>query len=218
MKKNTINPPEFYRELCHSEADLRQFIKNKLSVHKPRIYAYKKVSSTEAAVLVPIFFKKEQAHILFTRRTNLVEHHKDQVAFPGGKRDEEDTGLLATALRESKEEVGLQPKDVTIVGQTDIFLTNTHYLVTPYVGFIPYPYDFKISADEISHLIEVPLLHLLQEHNFEIKPWKKGTETWMVHYYYYKDEIIWGVTGFLLSNFLSIVFDVKRDVFEVLPR
>lgn len=215
MKKNTANPPEFYRALCHSETELKRFIKDKLSAREPRTYLYREVQSTEAAVLVPIFFKKGEAHILFTRRTELVEHHKGQVSFPGGKRDEEDVSLLATALRESEEEVGLQPGDVTIVGQTDIFLTNTHYLVTPYVGFFPFPYNFKISANEISHLIEVPLLYLLQDKHFEIKPWVKGNETWMIHYYYYEDEIIWGVTGFLLSNFLSIVFGLRREVFEV---
>ena len=218
MKKNTANPPEFYRALCYSEKDLKKHIQTKLSGRKPRTYIYKNVHSTEAAVLVPLFFKNEQAHILFTRRTDLVEHHKGQVSFPGGKRDETDTDLLTTALRESEEEVGLQAKDITILGQTDIFLTNTHYLVTPYIGFFPYPYEFKISTDEISHLIEVPLLHLLQDSHFEIKPWKKGDETWMVHFYYYKDEIIWGVTGFLLSNFLTIVFGLKRNIFEVLPR
>jgi len=218
MKKNTAKPPEFYHKLCYSENELKRFIKDKLSARKPRTYAYKKVQSTEAAVLVPIFFKKGQAHILFTRRTELVEHHKGQVSFPGGKRDKTDKDLLTTVLRESEEEVGLQPEDVTIVGQTDIFLTNTHYLVTPYVGFFPFPYNFKISTDEISHLIEVPLLHLLQDNHFEIKPWQRGNETWMVHYYYYKDETIWGVTGFLLSNFLTIVFGLERNIFEVLPR
>ncbi len=215
MKKNTADPSEFYHALCHSEKDLKQHIRSKLNEHKLRRYIYKDAPYTEAAVLIPIFFKEGQAHVLFTRRTEIVEHHKGQVSFPGGKRDETDADLLTTALRESEEEVGLQSDDVTILGQTDVFLTNTHYLVTPYVGFFPYPYDFKISRGEIAHLIETPLLHLLQDRYFEIKPWKKGNETWMVHFYHFNDETIWGVTGFLLSNFLSVVFGLERNSFEV---
>ncbi|HGY57448.1 MAG TPA: CoA pyrophosphatase [Caldithrix abyssi] len=215
MKKNTVDPSGFYHALCHSEKDLKKHIRSKLTAHKPRRYIYKDAPYTEAAVLIPIFFKDGQAHVLFTRRTEIVEHHKGQVSFPGGKRDETDTDLLTTALRESEEEVGLQSDDVTILGQTDVFLTNTHYLVTPYVGFFPYPYNFKISRGEIAHLIETPLLHLMQDRHFEIKPWQKGNETWMVHFYYFNDETIWGVTGFLLSNFLSVVFGLERNNFEV---
>jgi len=84
MKKNTTDLREVFRQLCHSEKDLITHIKTKLSARSPRSYVYKNVPYTEAAVLVPLFFKNSQAHILFTRRTDVVEHHKGQVSFPGG--------------------------------------------------------------------------------------------------------------------------------------
>ncbi len=120
--------------------------------------------------------------------------------------------MLETALRETREEVGIAEKDIEILGQTDRFQTNTYFLITPYVGIFPYPYEFAVSQGEIERLIEVPLLHLLQDENFEIKPFEKNGITWQVHYYYFQQDIIWGVTGFLLSRFLSLVFGLERPL------
>jgi 8-oxo-dGTP pyrophosphatase MutT (NUDIX family) len=165
-------------------------------------------------VLIPIYFKKGEAHLLFTKRTDKVEHHKGQISFPGGRKDEEDRNLKYTALRETQEEVGIYKTDVTVVGETDRFLTNTMYLVTPFVGFFDYPYQFQISRDEIDRLIEVPLFSLTHDQNFEIRPLVRNNFTWQIHYYTYKTDVIWGVTGFLLSNFLSIVFELPRNVHD----
>ena len=96
----------------------------------------------------------------------------------------------------------------------DRFLTNTYFMVTPFVGFFDYPYKFTVSEAEIERLIEVQLIHLLEDKHFEVKPFKKDGHTWMVHYYRYGNDVIWGVTGFLLSNFLSIVFDCERNIFS----
>jgi len=148
-----------------------------------------------------------QAHLLFTKRTETVAHHKGQISFPGGRFDDTDSSLEFTALRETEEEVGIHQNQVEILGRTDRFLTNTYFLVSPYVGFFSYPYPYVVSEAEIDRIIEVPLLHLLQPDIFETKPIKKDGQSWMVHYYHYQSDVIWGVTGFLLSNFLSILFD-----------
>lgn len=192
---------------------LKQHLTSALNAHRPRSYIYEQAASTPAAVLLPLFFKDGQAHLLFTMRTDLVEHHKGQISFPGGKQDAEDQSLRETALRETEEEVGLHRDDIELLGRTDSFLTNTHFLVTPFVGLFAYPYDFVVSDAEIERLIEVPLLHLLRDDVFEVKPFKRDGYTWMLHYYKYKDDTIWGVTGFLLSNFLSIVFGKNRNLF-----
>ncbi len=189
---------------------LYRLIKDRLSGHRHRIHKYADHPSRDAAVLIPIFFKDDHAHLLFTKRTDNVEHHKGQISFPGGVKDSGDKSLLDTALRESWEEMGIKPEHVTILGKSDTFLTNTNYLVTPYVGFYPYPYDYVINEGEIAEIFEVPLRHLLDPDIFETKVWKKDGYTWHVHFYYYMDEQIWGVTGFLLSNFLDIVFETKR--------
>jgi 8-oxo-dGTP pyrophosphatase MutT (NUDIX family) len=193
-----------------SETELYDLTRRKLEDHDHTVYKYAEVPYRHAAVLIPLFFKDGRAHMLFTKRTDKVEHHKGQISFPGGVKDASDEDMLETALRETWEEMGIAGSDITILGKTDTFLTNTNYLVTPYVGYYPYPYEYKINRDEISQVLEVPLLHLLDPEIFTRKLIERGGHTWDVHFYAYGQESIWGVTGFLLSNFLSIVFDLQR--------
>lgn len=214
--KNSVNGKnaEYWNDLCSSPEKLTQFIRNILQKRQQKSFIYKDDPSTPAAVLIPIFFKNNQAHILFTKRTDKVATHKGQISFPGGSKDDTDSDLLYTALRETEEEVGIKQNTVEVLGKTDIFLTNTSFLVTPYVGIFPYPYNYEISANEIDRLIEVPLIQLLDEKIFRIQKITRNGYNWRVHYYNYNGDVIWGVTGFLLSNFLSIIFDLQRDQFQ----
>jgi 8-oxo-dGTP pyrophosphatase MutT (NUDIX family) len=189
---------------------LYTLIQTRLEHHHHKIYQYAEVAHREAAVLIPLFYKDDTPCLLFTRRTEKVEHHKGQISFPGGVKDINDEDLQITALRETWEEVGIHKQDVTILGCIDKFLTNTNFMVTPYVGYFSYPYPYRVNSAEISQLIEVPLTHLIRPEIFERKKWPRNGILWDVHYYYYHQEVIWGVTGFLLSDFLSIVFDLKR--------
>jgi len=206
--KNTVDK---WKELLTNPQLLKAHIQSKLHNRKQKSFVYKVGFSIPAAVLIPLFFKNGQAHILFTKRTSKVKTHKGQISFPGGKRDGTDPNLKFTALRETEEEVGITKKDIELFGKTDNFLTNTNFMVTPFVGFFNHPFKYIPSEDEIDRIIEVPLLHLLDDSTFRIEQMKRDSYTWNVHYYDFKGDIIWGVTGFLLSNFLSIIFDLKRD-------
>ncbi len=200
-------------DLCHSQEKLIQHIRDKLNKHQHKEYIYTKTQWQDAAVLIPLFFKDGEAHLLFTKRTESLPHHKGQISFPGGKFDSADKNLEKTAIRETCEEIGLKKDDINILGKTDKFLTNTHFLVQPYFGSFPYPYDFKINTGEIDRLIEVPILHLLNEDFFNIKFISYNDQLWPIHYYHYNSDVIWGVTGFLLSNFLNIIFDLNKELY-----
>jgi 8-oxo-dGTP pyrophosphatase MutT (NUDIX family) len=203
-----------YHDLINNESQLYQSIHFKLMRHKKRVFSYSDVSFPkrtpavkEAAVLIPLFFKFNEAYLLFTKRTDLVAHHKGQISFPGGIYENGDINLEKTALRETEEEMGIKHKDVTILGQTDQYVTNTNFLVTPFVGHFTSPYKYRINKAEITEVIEVPLKVIMDPRNFEIRKMKGANRN--LHYYYYIDNIIWGVTGFILSNFLTIVFDLQ---------
>ncbi len=86
-----------------------------------------------AAVLVPLFEADGEAHLVFTKRSDTVDHHKGQVSFPGGGRDTTDASLLGTALRETEEEVGLKASDVKVLGALDDTVTMSNYVVSPFV-------------------------------------------------------------------------------------
>jgi len=185
-------------------------IKENLANHEIKTHKYADVQSRNAAVIIPLFFKDQKPHVLFTKRTDKVEHHKGQMSFPGGMQDKIDFDLQETALRETREEMGIKSEDITILGRTDNLLTNTKFMVTPYVAHFPYPYPYVINEDEIASVLEVPLHHLLNPDIFRIEKWKRNGVLWDVHFYDFNGENIWGVTGFLLSNFLSIVFNLPR--------
>jgi len=208
-----INKDANIPELCRSQKKLIQHISGKLDKHKNRDYIYTQTQWQDAAVLIPLFFKNGEAHLLFTKRTEFLRHHKGQVSFPGGKFDKSDKNLEKTAVRETFEEIGLKKDDINVLGKTDKFLTNTHFLVQPYAGFFPYPYNFKVNSGEIDRLIEVPIQHLTDENFFEVKFISYNDQLWPIHYYYYNDDVIWGVTGFLLSNFLNIAFGLNKELF-----
>ena len=165
-----------------------------------------------AAVLVPLYYKDGQIHILFTKRTDTVKTHKGHVCFPGGGYEESDNTLLNTALRESNEEIGLSPEDIEIIGELDdIASLTTNYIISPFVSFIPWPYEFTLSSYEAERLIEVPIQVLLDRNCVN-----KGTELWggelvTAYFYQYRGDIIWGATARILSQFLDIYVQASKD-------
>jgi 8-oxo-dGTP pyrophosphatase MutT (NUDIX family) len=158
-----------------------------------------------AAVLVPLLTIHEAYHILFIRRSQKVEHHKGEISFPGGVSEKDDGGLEATALREAFEEIGLAPHHVKVLGMVDDMATvSTRYRVTPVVGVIPYPYAFRIAADEVDEIIPIPLLHLLAEDNGGEESITRGGKTYTGCVYHYRDSVIWGATARIVKNVLTL--------------
>lgn len=135
----------------------------------------------------------------------MLKDHRGEVSFPGGVCHEEDASLQDTALRESFEEIGLAPKDVEVLGALDDAPTSTtNYLVTPFVGVIPYPYNFCANAAEVERLIGIPLEILLESPGFTDGPApEEGSEPECR--YIYQGVVIWGATARILKQFLDIV-------------
>ena len=158
-----------------------------------------------AAVLLPLFEKEGECCILFTKRTHLVKHHKGEISFPGGMFDKEDADLERTALREASEEIGLGERDAQILGALDDIVTVTEFIVTPFVGVVPYPYPFKLSPVEIAELIEVPLATLLDPNCFGEKEIIQNERKRRVEAYQYNDHNIWGATARILKQFLDLI-------------
>ncbi len=159
-----------------------------------------------SAVLVPIFMKSGQYHLLFIQRTERVKEHKGQISFPGGAYEKADGQLLNTALREAEEEIGLALGDVEVLGGLDDMLTvATNYIISPFIGVIPYPYQFKLDNWETEELIEVPITALLDKNCFsESKTITNGHEI-EVYFYKYGDKVIWGATARILKQLMEII-------------
>jgi 8-oxo-dGTP pyrophosphatase MutT (NUDIX family) len=164
-----------------------------------------------AAVLVPLFKKGGNCHIIFTKRTDTVRYHKGEISFPGGVYDEGDLELKRTALREAFEEIGLKENDVQIIGVLDDIVTITQFIITPFIGLLPYPYPFKLSSIEIAELIEVPMAALLGEDCFSEREIIRGTGKEVVYAYQYENHIIWGATARILKQFLDLIPNPTKE-------
>ena len=162
-----------------------------------------------AAVLVPLYDVGGEIHILFTRRSEMVEHHKGQISFPGGAYDTSDPDLRFTAVRETWEEIGVDTAHVDVIGQLDEMITVSNFLVRPFVGQItqPGPYPFAHSEIEVAEILEVPLAHLQDEANVLAEPRiYQGREVTM-YSYRWRDHVIWGATARILRQFLDLLVE-----------
>jgi 8-oxo-dGTP pyrophosphatase MutT (NUDIX family) len=163
-----------------------------------------------AAVLIPLLLDQEDWKFLFIKRTHHQnDRHSGQVAFPGGRADMGDPALLYTALREAEEEIGLNPDDVEILGQSCPITTVTDYEVTPFVGILPWPYPLKLSNIEVEKTILIPIDWLTDPKNHQVKFWKPNPSAAegipVIFFKEYLGDILWGVTAQIVMDFLELI-------------
>ena len=163
----------------------------------------------EAAVLVPFLRIEDAWHILYIRRTSFEgDRHSGQVAFAGGKRDEEDQNLLATALREAEEEVGIAGADVEVLGHINHHHTISEFQVRPYVGVIDWPYQLQLDRVEVARAFTMPLAWLGERSNYrtEQRQHPDSQRPWPVVYYdLYDGEMLWGATARMTLSLIDVL-------------
>ena len=171
--------------------------RKKVFIHDPAVI--------RAAVLIPLFRKEGQTHLLLTRRTETVAYHKKQISFPGGRQDPGED-LRATALREAQEEMGIEPHDVTLLGELDDVCTfSSPFCISPFVGLIPYPYSFRLSRAEIEDIIEIPLADFLHEAKFRQEFRERDGQLTPVYFFEHRGETIWGATARILKQLVDFI-------------
>jgi 8-oxo-dGTP pyrophosphatase MutT (NUDIX family) len=158
-----------------------------------------------AAVLVPLLIEKGEWHALFTRRTDMVEDHKNQVSFPGGSTEPGDESILQTALREAHEEIGLDERQVEILGNLQELCTNSNFRVTPVVGQIVWPTILTLSTIEVKKVFIVPLRWLAEASHSYLWPFvdDSGKQHDVIFFVPYDDEVIWGITAQIVYALLD---------------
>ncbi|WP_353981403.1 CoA pyrophosphatase [Salinicola endophyticus] len=177
-------------------------LRERLQAHRPRQLD---AAFPQAAVLLPLVARREPT-LLFTQRTDHLSSHAGQVAFPGGKREPEDRDLLATALRESQEEIALAPANVEIVGRLGDLLSLHGLRVTPYVGIIPPDLTLTPEPGEIAAIFEVPLAHFLDDRRTHTDVIPVDDHEWFVPSYQVDGRVIWGLSAMMLVELLAVGF------------
>jgi 8-oxo-dGTP pyrophosphatase MutT (NUDIX family) len=172
---------------------------------RPRV-ALDRSDLISAAVLVPIT-DRDGPHLLFTKKTGSVPHHKGQFSFPGGIVDVRDGSRVETALREAWEEIRLPAEAVEVLGLLDDTETRaTNFIITPVVGIVREPVDFRPDGREIERVLEVPLQRLRDPGIFRTEMWERNGEPHPVLFYDVSPaDVIWGATARILRQFLALL-------------
>lgn len=161
-----------------------------------------------AAVLAPLYADAEgRPHLLFTRRTTTLSSHRGEISFPGGSRDASDPSLGWTALRETHEELGIEPERVAILGQLPrVFTGTSNFVVTPYVGWLGPRLPLLVPNErEVAAVIEAPLASLADPAIFHEEHWRREHVTFTVYFYDLGPNRIWGLTGRIVHHLLDLL-------------
>jgi 8-oxo-dGTP pyrophosphatase MutT (NUDIX family) len=151
-----------------------------------------------AGVVIPLIQRGGELTVLLTRRAAALSLHAGQISFPGGRMEPGDRNIVATALRETYEEVGIPPRLVEVVGYLDPSPTVSGFAVTPVVGFVGKEFSLAVDPTEVELAFEVPLEFLMQESNVRHAAREfEGHRIPMVEFVY-GEHRIWGATAYFL--------------------
>ncbi|MSQ12297.1 MAG: CoA pyrophosphatase [Dehalococcoidia bacterium] len=163
-----------------------------------------------AAVMVLLARSRGRLAVVLTKRTRLVEHHKGEVSFPGGTFDAADSDLLATALRETHEELGVPPDRIRVLGQLPSAAALSHFIITPFVGVLLEPYQFTPNPKEVEEVFLAPAAWLLDPANRQLEPLPRDPET-LRYAYHYHGHRVWGATARILSDLLGLIGETRGE-------
>ena len=166
--------------------------------------AVKTENLIEAAVLVPIVERNDGLKVILTKRSNNLKQHPGQISFPGGKSEKIDKSLVATALRETKEEIGISEKNVEVLGQLPKHVTITGFKIAPFIGRIRMGFSTEIQTSEVSEIFEVPLSYLSNPKNFRVESVKWKGKKRFFYSIPYGPYYIWGATARILKNLADL--------------
>lgn len=167
-------------------------------------------NAREAGVLALFYPKVKDWHLTLILRPNKNpnDRHGGQVSFPGGKREASDANLEATALRETEEEVGVDRRDIRVLGGlTELYIPVSNFLVQPYVGYLEYEPVFRPQPSEVEQVLEVPFAAFMNEKNrqridLQINAQIKLKE---VPYFAVQQQTVWGATAMMISELLEVL-------------
>ena len=170
-----------------------------------QVYTEVEDSCLKAGVLILIYPIQNRQHLILTRRTEKLERHQAQISFPGGRQEHGET-LEQTAQRETREELGIHPESIEIIGQlTPLYIPPTNYCIYPFVAQAEAKPLFTPSTFEVAEILEIPLVHLLDSQTVCKEIWPLHGQNVEVPFYYFKGHKIWGATAMVLAELLEVI-------------
>lgn len=179
----------------------------------------------KSAVLVPLIKSDSGIKVLFEKRASHLDHQPGEICFPGGGIEKCDGSPVNAAIRETCEELGLLPEQIEVVAPLDVLVSPLNLIVVPFLAYINNPQQIKLNQAEVEKTFQVPLEHFLQNdpemqvlklklvppdnYPYELiphgrnYPWRQGI--FRQFFYFWEDEVIWGLTAYILHNFIKLV-------------
>jgi 8-oxo-dGTP pyrophosphatase MutT (NUDIX family) len=166
-----------------------------------------------SSILILLYPVEENLHTVLIHRNEYEGMHSNQVSFPGGKKDHTDNNAEETALRETKEELGIDISKVEVLGKlTDFYIQPSNFIVCPYVGFMENRPDFNPDPGEVQSLIEVSLNTLLDDNTVKTKMIRLANNMELETPYYDADgQVVWGATAMMMSEFITVLKECWSD-------
>lgn len=197
-----------------AKTDYLALLREKLASFTP---ARIKGPHPDAAVLIALTDNPLDPEIILTRRASHLSSHSGQVAFPGGMQDKTDRNLKHTALRESEEEVAMQPDQVEIIGKLNQVISHMGVRVTPWVGIVPADIELTANEDELDAIFRVPLSFFLKDerHHTDVIPVEK--RALYVPCYHFDEFVIWGLSAMMLVDLLKTGLGADISLTRVPP-
>ena len=162
-----------------------------------------------AAVLLTLYESDGDLCVVLQKRSHQVEHHKGEISFPGGMVDPGDETYLDTALREAHEEMGILPEDVRVLGRLDDMPTNSHFMISTYVGAIPSPYVFTPSRIEVAEVLMPSVVHLRGAGSVREEARLDGGDVVTMPCYAFDGHVVFGATAKILGQFIDLTRNVN---------
>ncbi len=190
-----------------------RYLLTQLLLNKPNSYSdallqhprFENDNFKPAAVLVPLVKRPSGLHLILTQRAPHLRHHPSQISFPGGKVEPSDLSLIHTAIRETNEEIGIQPSQIKPLVKLNTIPTISGYKVTPIVAIIDENYTTAIDYGEVSSTFEAPLTHLLNPINTTKHKVFNKKHTCELIFIPFEKKLIWGITAEIIHsmNYIS---------------
>ena len=192
-------------EISHESFDINSTrTDSNINYDKKIINLFNNKKLTKSAVLVPITFENNSANIILTYRSAKLKDHAGQISFPGGRIDKKDLSPIDTAIRETKEEIGIEKKYINILGNLDNYVTGTGFQILPIIANVIGGYDISINSKEVESVFKLPMSILMNKKNHDIQ--EKLYYNGEISYNYnfnvinYENHFIWGATASILLN------------------